>query len=75
MVQRGSGLGFAPETLQCLGVLGDIVGQKLQSHKAAKSSVLSLVDDTHPAAAELLDDAVVRDGLADHAQGNAMAEA
>jgi hypothetical protein len=27
--------------------------------------VLSLVDDTHATAAELLDDAVVRDGLAD----------
>jgi len=30
--------------------------------------VLGLVDDTHPPAAQLLDDAVVRDGLADHAQ-------
>jgi len=29
-------------------------------------SVLGLVDDTHPSTAELLDDAVVRDGLADH---------
>ncbi|MGA8622830.1 MAG: hypothetical protein WB660_30440 [Candidatus Sulfotelmatobacter sp.] len=28
--------------------------------------VLSLVDNTHPAAAQLLDDAVVRDGLPDH---------
>jgi hypothetical protein len=27
--------------------------------------VLSLVDNTHPAAAQLLDDAVVRDGLVD----------
>ena len=32
--------------------------------------VLSLVDDTHPAAAQLLDDAVVRDGLADHMEGS-----
>ena len=28
--------------------------------------VLSLIDNTHPATAELLDDAVVRDGVADH---------
>jgi hypothetical protein len=28
--------------------------------------VLSLVDHTHPSAAQLLDDAVVRNGLADH---------
>ena len=32
----------------------------------ASFSVLGLVDDTHPATAQLLDDAVVRDGLADH---------
>ena len=30
--------------------------------------VLGLLDHTHPAAAQLLDDAVVRDGLANHAQ-------
>jgi hypothetical protein len=28
--------------------------------------VLSLVDHTHPETAELLDDAIVRDGLVDH---------
>ena len=33
-----------------------------------QSRVLGLVDNAHPATAELLDDAVVRDGLADHAQ-------
>ena len=31
-----------------------------------ESSVFGLVDHAHPTAAELLDDAVVRDGLADH---------
>src|SRR6266700_3499073 len=30
--------------------------------------VLGLVHDTHPTPAELLDDAVVRDGLVDHSQ-------
>jgi len=30
--------------------------------------VLGLIDHTHPTTPELLDDAVVRDGLADHAQ-------
>ena len=33
-----------------------------------QSYVLGLIDHTHAAAAELLDDAVVRDNLADHAQ-------
>jgi alkylation response protein AidB-like acyl-CoA dehydrogenase len=40
--------------------------QKLQRHRAVKLRILGLVDDTHPAFAELLGDAVVRDGLADH---------
>ena len=31
-----------------------------------ESGVLSLVDDTHATATELLDDPIVRDGLADH---------
>jgi hypothetical protein len=30
--------------------------------------ILGLVYDTHPPTAELLEDAVVRNGLADHAQ-------
>src|SRR5277367_624587 len=34
-----------------------------------KTGVLSLVNDAHTAAAELFDDAVVRDGLADHGNG------
>ena len=33
-----------------------------------KFRIFSLVHHTHSAAAELLDDAVVRDGLADHTQ-------
>jgi hypothetical protein len=28
--------------------------------------VLSFIDDTHPTAAELFDDAIMRDGLANH---------
>ena len=66
MVQCGGGLGFALKTAESLGVLGYFVGQKLESDEAAEFGVLGLVDHTHPAAAELLDDAVVRDGLADH---------
>jgi len=41
----------------------------LRQHHASpvQGYVLGLVDHTHPAAAELLDDPVVRNGLADHA--------
>ncbi len=60
--------GFPLKTFQRLRILRDIVGQKFQRDEAAKLGVLSLVDHTHAAATELLDDAVVRDGLADHAQ-------
>ena len=41
------------------------IGQESEGHKAAEFGVLGLVDNAHPTAAQLLDDAVVRDGLAD----------
>jgi hypothetical protein len=46
--------------------LRDIIGQELQGDEALKLGILGLVDHSHPAATEFLDDAVVRDGLADH---------
>src|ERR1700687_6440263 len=66
MVQGGCGLRCALEAGQSLAVPGDFIGQKLERHKAMQPSVLSLIDHTHAATTELLDDAVVRDGLADH---------
>jgi hypothetical protein len=66
MVQRGGSLGFALKAAECLRVFGYIVGQKLQSDKAVELDIFSLVDHTHATATELFDDAVVRDGLADH---------
>jgi hypothetical protein len=66
MVQGRSCTGFAAETLQCLRILRHIFGEKLQRDEAPKLGVLSLVDHAHAAAAEFLDNAVVRDGLADH---------
>ena len=66
MIQRRSGLRLALKARQRLRVSGNLVGQKLQGDKAAERDVLGFVDDAHPAAAEFLDDAVVRDGLANH---------
>jgi hypothetical protein len=43
--------------------------QELQSDHTAELDVLGFVDHTHASAAEFLDDVVVRDSLADHAQG------
>src|ERR1700733_13168556 len=68
-VQGRSGLGLASEAFQRLRVLGDIIGQELKGNEATERRVLSLVDHAHPTTAQFLDDAVVRDGLANHAEG------
>ena len=54
------------ESVRAIAGLSYVLGQKLQCDKAAKLSVLRLIDDTHAATTEFLDDAVVRDGLSDH---------
>jgi hypothetical protein len=64
MVQGRRCLRFPAEPLQRLPVLGHVFGQELQGHKTVKPGVLGLVDNPHATAPELLDDAVVRDGLA-----------
>jgi hypothetical protein len=46
--------------------LGTVIGQKFQRNESMESRVLSLIYDTHPADAQLLDDAVVGDNLVDH---------
>jgi hypothetical protein len=66
MVQGGRSTGFATEAFERLRVFGYSLRMKLQRYEASKFGVLSFVDDTHPAAAEPLDDAVMRDRLADH---------
>jgi hypothetical protein len=43
-------------------------GKEFESHKAAKIGILGLIHHTHPAAAELLNDAVMRYGLADQSK-------
>jgi hypothetical protein len=66
MIQCRSRLGLALKAGECLWVFGYVIGLELESHEATEFDILSLVDDTHAAASELLDDAVARDGLADH---------
>ena len=71
MVQRRRGASFAAEAFERLGIFGRRVGEKLESDETAELRVLSFVDDTHPAAAEQFEDAVVGDGLADHGRVDA----
>ncbi len=66
MIQGRCGPRFPAESFQYRWVLGHEVGQKFERHQAAQLGVLSFVNHTHPAAPQLLDDAVVRDGMADH---------
>src|SRR5580704_633056 len=62
---RGS-LGFALKAAECLLVFGYIVGQELEGDKTTELHILSLIDHTHTAAAQLLDDAIVGYGLPNH---------
>src|ERR1035441_6881652 len=61
VVQCGGGLGFALEAAERLRVFAYVVRQEFERDKATDFDILSLVDDTHAATAELLDDAIVRD--------------
>src|SRR5260370_15592279 len=66
MVERGSGLRFALKAGQGLRVARDLIWQELQCNRAAKASVLCLVDDAHATAAEFFKDGVMRNGATDN---------
>jgi hypothetical protein len=63
MVQCRRGARFPFESFQRLWVARNVVRKELQRDEAAQSYVFGLVNNTHTAATELFDDAVVRDGL------------
>src|SRR6267143_1622908 len=68
MIQCRGGLGLTLEASEHLRVACDVFGKELQRDETMEASILGLVDDSHTAATELLDDVVMRDGLADHGQ-------
>src|SRR2546425_9570424 len=45
-------------------ITGNFLRQELECNEAVQAGVLGLVDDTHTGAAQLLDDAVMRNGQA-----------
>jgi hypothetical protein len=66
MIQSGSCTRLALEAFERRRVGTQFRREKLQGDPSAKSDVFRLIHHTHPAAAQLLQNAVVRDGLADH---------
>ena len=66
MIQCRGGLGFTLKAAKRLQVFGYVIGKELEGYEAAKLDVLGLVNHTHATTAQFVDDAVVRDCLADH---------
>jgi hypothetical protein len=56
-------------------MLGKIFGQELQRNMTAEIRVLGLVDHTHSTTAESLEDAIVRNYLANYERKTALGEA
>ena len=46
--------------------MGNLIRQEFQGDETSEFDILGLVDQTHAASAQFLEDAVVRNGLADH---------
>src|SRR5215472_10657460 len=69
MVQCRGGAGFASKSFQRLRVSTKFIGQEFKRHKAPELGIFRLIDDTHTTTPELLDDAIVRDGLAQQRGG------
>ena len=70
-MRPGPHAGSAPSAWR---ISGHFFGQELERDEAVQPRVLGLVHDSHAAAAELLDDAVVRDCLADHCRESYVGE-
>jgi len=69
MIKGGRSASLPAKAFEGLWVLGEVIGKELQSNEAAELRILGFVDNTHSAATELFEDAVVRDGLPDKRVG------
>jgi hypothetical protein len=56
VIQGGKNARLAPEPRQPIAIVGDGVGQDLQSHVTAKLRVRGAIDFAHAAPADLSDD-------------------
>ena len=69
MVQSRRSLRFSLKASQCLRVFRDFLRKEFQRDESVQPRVLSLVDHTHPAPAQPLQNAVMGDGLPDERIG------
>ncbi len=65
VIQSRGGARFAAKAFEGLSVLCQIIGKKFEGGEAAELGVFRFVDNTHPTTAEFLDDAVMRNNLAE----------
>ena len=66
VIQRRGGLRLAREARLMVFARQSVERREFEGDGALQFCVFGLVDDTHPTFADLLDDAVMGDGLADH---------
>jgi len=66
MVQGRSSLRFPPKMRERLTIQRDTLRQKFERDKTMQTAILGFVDNAHTAAAELFDNAIVGNGLAEH---------
>jgi len=66
VVEGGSGMGFSAEAFEGQRILPQIFWKKFQGDCAVEAHILSLEDHAHTASAKSFQDAVVRDGFANH---------
>ncbi len=70
MIQRRGGPGLTPEPLERIFAGRRVRGEHLQGHLPSQGEVLGPVHHTHAAGAQLVQDAIVTDGLADERGGH-----
>src|SRR5579862_9863457 len=66
MIERGGSEGFPLKSFTGSGIVLHLGRQELQRDMPVQLEVFGFVHHTHPAATELREDAIVRNGLADH---------
>jgi hypothetical protein len=57
---------FPPKSFKSLWIAGCVVWKEFKSDETSQESIFGLVDDTHSASTEQLNNPVVGDGLTDH---------